>query len=65
MTIPESILIEQQKLLTEVGSLIDKGKIKSTQTIDLGDMTEENLESAHKLLLEGNVIGKIVLGGLK
>ncbi|TGN08148.1 zinc-binding alcohol dehydrogenase family protein [Leptospira ilyithenensis] len=57
--------IEQQKLLTEVGSLVDKGKIKSTQTIDLGDMTEENLESAHKLLLEGNVIGKIVLGGLK
>ncbi|WP_411822827.1 zinc-binding alcohol dehydrogenase family protein [Leptospira sp. 'Mane'] len=57
--------IEQQKLLTEVGSWIDKGKIKSTQTIDFGDMTEENLESAHRLLLEGNVIGKIVLGKLK
>ncbi len=53
--------VVQKKLLEEIASLVDQGKIKSTNTSNLGKMTPENLTKAHDLLLSGKTIGKIVL----
>ena len=56
-------MIEQSRLLTHVGSLIDQGKIKTTVGQHLGAINASNLIKAHKLLEEGAAIGKIVLEG--
>ena len=57
-------MIEQQNLLNEVSRLVDAGKIKTTQTIDLGALSVETLTKAHVLLRSHRTIGKITLKGL-
>jgi NADPH:quinone reductase-like Zn-dependent oxidoreductase len=56
---------EQRLILSEVGKLIDTGKIRTTLGLDLGDMNVSNIRKAHELLKSGKAIGKIVLGELK
>ncbi len=56
-------MIEQHKLLTEVGRLVDAGTIKTTLGRDLGKINAANLREAHRLLEEGRAIGKLVMTG--
>lgn len=56
-------MIEQHKLLTEVGRLVDRGVIKTTLGRDLGKINAANLREAHRLLEEGRSIGKLVMTG--
>jgi len=52
---------EQGRLLTEVGGLMDAGRIRTTLQINLGQITAENMKRAHALVESGRTIGKIVL----
>ena len=54
---------EQSRLLSDVASLIDEGKIKTTVGKHLGKINAANLIEAHKALEEGSAIGKLVLEG--
>ncbi|MEE2692991.1 MAG: zinc-binding alcohol dehydrogenase family protein [Pseudomonadota bacterium] len=54
-------MIEQNKLLTRIGSLVDEGRILTTANQDGGSMTPENLRQAHLLQESGRAIGKTVL----
>jgi len=54
---------EQGRLLTEVGGLMDAGRIRTTLQINLGQITAENMKRAHALVESGRTIGKIVLAG--
>ena len=54
---------EQGRLLTEVGELMDAGRIRTTLQINLGQITAENMKRAHALVESGRTIGKIVLAG--
>jgi zinc-binding alcohol dehydrogenase family protein len=56
-------MIEQHKLLTEVGRLIDAGTLRTTVGEDLGKISAQNVRRAHQLLEEGRAIGKLVLTG--
>jgi len=56
-------MAEQSRLLTQVASLIDDGKIKTTVGKHLGKINAANLIEAHKILEEGRAIGKLVLEG--
>jgi len=56
-------MIEQHKLLSEVGRLVDAGRIRSTVAEHFGTITAENLRRAHGLLESGRARGKIVLEG--
>jgi NADPH:quinone reductase len=56
-------MIEQHKLLTEVGRLIDAGTLRTTVGQDLGKINAANVRRAHQLLEEGRAIGKLVLTG--
>ncbi len=56
-------MIEQHKLLTKVGDLIDSGKIKTTAAHHLGSINAENLIKAHSMLESQKAHGKIVLEG--
>ena len=56
-------LIEQHKLLTEVGRLIDAGTLRTTVGQELGKINAQNVRHAHRLLEEGRAIGKLVLTG--
>jgi zinc-binding alcohol dehydrogenase family protein len=56
-------MIEQHKLLSEVGRLVDAGRIRSTVAEHFGTITAENLRRAHALLESGKARGKIVLEG--
>lgn len=53
----------QHKLLAEVARLVDKGVIKTTVGQHLGQITPENLETAHRLLKSEHTLGKLVLEG--
>jgi zinc-binding alcohol dehydrogenase family protein len=53
----------QHKLLAEVARLVDKGVIKTTVGQHLGQITPENLETAHRLLKSEHTQGKLVLEG--
>lgn len=53
----------QHKLLTDVARLVDKGIIKTTVGQHLGQITPENLETAHRLLRSEHTLGKLVLEG--
>lgn len=52
---------EQHKLLTKVAALVDAGKIKTTMTQHLGEITAENLMRGHKIAKAGSAIGKMVM----
>jgi NADPH:quinone reductase len=56
-------MIEQHKLLTEVGRLVDAGTLRTTLGEVLGPINAANVRRAHKLLEEGRAIGKLVLSG--
>jgi NADPH:quinone reductase len=52
---------EQGRLLTEVGELIDSGRIRTTLQANFGQITAENMRRAHAAVESGRTIGKIVL----
>ena len=54
---------EQGRLLTELGNLMDAGRIQTTLYRNLGKITAENIKQAHALIESGRSIGKIVLAG--
>ncbi|MGF6777522.1 zinc-binding alcohol dehydrogenase family protein [Paraburkholderia sp. GAS334] len=56
-------MIEQHKLLTEVGRLVDAGTLRTTVGEDLGTINAANLRRAHAVLEAGRAIGKLVLTG--
>jgi NADPH:quinone reductase-like Zn-dependent oxidoreductase len=53
----------QHKLLNRVADLLDDGTLKSTVTTHRGEISVENLQSAHELQDSGSAIGKTVLDG--
>ena len=54
-------MIEQQRLLNNVAELIDKGVLVTTVNTLLHPINAENLRKAHKMIEQGNAIGKLVL----
>ncbi len=54
---------EQGRLLTEVGELMDAGRIRTTLQANFGQITAENMRRAHGAVESGRTIGKIVLAG--
>lgn len=54
-------MIKQHHILNKVAELLDSGKIQSTMTENVGDITVDNLIKAHSIIEKGNMIGKIVL----
>ncbi|KRF43018.1 NADPH:quinone reductase [Paenibacillus sp. Soil787] len=54
-------MVEQHKLLNEVGQLIDSGIIRTTLTVKLTPIDATNLRKAHAMIEAGNTIGKVVL----
>ena len=53
----------QGRLLNEVATLVDAGRIVSTMQTNLGAINATNLREAHALVESGKTIGKIVLAG--
>ncbi len=56
-----SDMIEQQRLLNNVSELIDNGVLVTTANTLLHPINAENLRKAHKMIEQGNAIGKVVL----
>ncbi|WFU05151.1 zinc-binding alcohol dehydrogenase family protein (plasmid) [Rhizobium sp. CB3171] len=56
-------MIEQGRILDEVGAAADAGRIRSTATVRLGTINADNLKKAHAQLESGSTIGKVVLEG--
>ena len=56
-------ILEQHKLLTEVSSLVEAGKITTTLGETFGTINAANLRRAHALIESGKAKGKIVLEG--
>jgi NADPH:quinone reductase-like Zn-dependent oxidoreductase len=54
---------EQGRLLNEVASLVDAGRIVTTMQMNLGAINAANLKRAHAVVESGRAIGKIVLSG--
>lgn len=54
-------MIEQQRLLNTVAELIDTGVLVTTANTLLQPINAENLRKAHKMIEQGNAIGKLVL----
>ncbi len=54
-------MIEQQRLLNAVAELIDNGVLVTTANTLLQPINAENLRKAHKMIEQGNAIGKLVL----
>ncbi len=54
-------MIEQQRLLNKVSELIDNGVLVTTVNTLLHPINAENLRKAHKMIEQGNAIGKLVL----
>lgn len=56
-------MIKQHELLKRVSELVDKNKLVSTATENLGKINSESIKNAHNLQESGRVIGKNVLSG--
>jgi len=56
-------MIEQHRLLTRVGELIDARKIRGTLRETLRPINAANLRAAHAKLESGTMIGKLVVAG--
>jgi zinc-binding alcohol dehydrogenase family protein len=56
-------MAEQGKLLNEVSSLVDTGRIRSTATDVAGKIDAATLRTVHALIESGSARGKIVLEG--
>lgn len=54
-------MIEQQRLLTSIATLIDEGKLVTTVNDVIRPINAANLRKAHALVEQGNTIGKVVL----
>jgi len=54
-------LIAQHHLLNSIAELLDEGQIISTLTENIGSITAENIQKAHRQLLSGSTIGKLAL----
>ncbi|WP_333795827.1 zinc-binding alcohol dehydrogenase family protein [Rheinheimera sp.] len=55
--------IAQHQLLNQLSTLVEQGKINSTQGELLGKINAANLRRAHQQLESGQTIGKLVLAG--
>jgi zinc-binding alcohol dehydrogenase family protein len=53
----------QHALLDEMAGLIEAGVIQGTMTQRLANISAASLRSAHKMLEEGHVVGKLVIEG--
>jgi len=58
-----SDIIEQNRLLTRVATLIDQGVLKTTLGEHFGTINAANLKRAHELIETNRAVGKIVLEG--
>jgi zinc-binding alcohol dehydrogenase family protein len=58
-----SDMAEQGRLLSEVASLVDAGRVRSTLTETLRPINAEQLRRAHALVESGRMRGKVVLEG--
>ncbi|TNV13102.1 zinc-binding alcohol dehydrogenase family protein [Buttiauxella sp. B2] len=58
-----SDMIEQNRLLTRVATLIDQGVLQSTLGEHFGTINAANLRRAHELIETNRAVGKIVLEG--
>ncbi|RFC62815.1 zinc-binding alcohol dehydrogenase family protein [Fulvimarina endophytica] len=56
-------MIEQHRLLSRIGDLVDDGIIRTTYNHDGGSIDAANLRKAHALQESGKAIGKTVLTG--
>ena len=56
-------MIEQHRLLNEVSTLVDSGRIRTTVTEVLSPISAANLRTAHARIESGRTVGKIVLEG--
>jgi len=54
-------MIKQHEILNELSSMIDEGQIIGTATNKLSPINIENITKAHKLIEEGDTIGKVVI----
>ncbi|MDG1702305.1 MAG: zinc-binding alcohol dehydrogenase family protein [Opitutae bacterium] len=54
-------MIEQQHLLNEIAMLVDRGEIISTMNEVIRPISASNLRIAHRLIEQGDMIGKVVL----
>ncbi len=52
-------LIRQSEHLSEIASLVDSSKIRTTASESLGILSAETLETAHERIAKGNTIGKM------
>lgn len=52
---------EQGQLLTKIGELIDRQKIRTTMSSVLTGLTAENVKTAHEALESGRSVGKTVI----
>ena len=56
-------MIEQHRLLDQVGDLLDQGKLRCTLKETISPISGANLRKAHEKLESGKMIGKLVLKG--
>jgi zinc-binding alcohol dehydrogenase family protein len=54
---------EQGQLLNRVSDLVDRGKLRSTQTKTFSPISVDNLKKAHALAESGTAFGKVTLSG--
>ncbi len=55
----------QHLILNQVSELLDQEILRSTLTKTMGVLTAENLIEAHRIVESGQMIGKLVLGGVE
>jgi NADPH2:quinone reductase len=56
-------MVEQHRLLNEVSSLVDAGKVRTTTAEVMGSINAATLRKAHAQIETGRTIGKLVLEG--
>ena len=56
-------MIEQHRLLNQVGEWLDAGRLRGTMKETLSPINAANLRKAHEKLESGTMIGKLVLSG--
>ena len=56
-------MIRQHEILSEVGSLVDRGAVRATATQSVGTINAANLRRAHAAIGAGRFVGKLVLEG--
>jgi zinc-binding alcohol dehydrogenase family protein len=55
-------MARQGEILNEVSALVDKGVLKTTLRVDLGNINVKNVLQAHQLIGSGRMIGKVAMG---